>query len=524
MCRITGASASTGAPGSVSIRAHPGPSSTTRTTQALPPAGSTVSNTDPSCATVLGGSSATPCDSSVRAKPTGSPPAPRSSNRAIASPLRGPCSTRLRGRGDGAGSASRGDGPPLPDVRQRREQRFDLLPQPLEVGRQGEPLAERLERLVGGEARAEGRELVQDPAGLTEVDGPEVEAVDHRGRLQARGEHLRAPRLVIVHPRRPRDVVDRARAAEAPAGRGLEDDRAAARLAAGLEPRVRQLLEPEHVDQQVARALLAQDRRVDLVEALQRELRRHLRGARDERRVRDVDDAQLVLESFGVREAQAVADTRRRHALGTEPVLPELQRGDAVHDPVDHPRTRSPGPRLRVLEERQIGARGGVLVGVEEVVDGRIVLVDRLLDEPQAEHPHVEVDVARSVARDRGDVVDAFELHALTTCSTAFSAVVIAAASMSRCVTARTRFGPTAPIRTPCASRAATSDLASSHSKMTMFVSTSPGWKPSCERPSASTAALAWSSASRSTLWSSAYSAPAATIPAWRSAPPSICL
>ena len=42
--------------------------------------------------------------------------------------------------------------------------------------------------------------------------------------------------------------------------------------------------------------------------------------------------------------------------------------------------------------------------------------------------------------------------------------------------------------------------------------------------PARQHAAFAWSSASRSTLWSSAYSAPAATIPAWRSAPPSICL
>src|SRR5204862_547380 len=44
-------------------------------------------------------------------------------------------------------------------------------------------------------------------------------------------------------------------------------------------------------------------------------------------------------------------------------------------------------------------------------VDGRVVLVDALLDEPQAEHGRVEVDVAGRVARDRGDVVNAFELH-----------------------------------------------------------------------------------------------------------------
>src|SRR5262245_53296072 len=68
-------------------------------------------------------------------------------------------------------------------------------------------------------------------------------------------------------------------------------------------------------------------------------------------------------------------------------------------------------PRPRVLEERDVGARGAALVRVEEVVDGRVVLVDRLLDQAQAEHAHVEVDVARRVAGDRSDVVDSLEAH-----------------------------------------------------------------------------------------------------------------
>jgi len=45
------------------------------------------------------------------------------------------------------------------------------------------------------------------------------------------------------------------------------------------------------------------------------------------------------------------------------------------------------------------------------VVDAGRVLVDRLLDHPQAEGARVEVDVSLCVAGDRGDVVDAFELH-----------------------------------------------------------------------------------------------------------------
>ena len=69
----------------------------------------------------------------------------------------------------------------------------------------------------------------------------------------------------------------------------------------------------------------------------------------------------------------------------------------------------SPAPRTGVLEEGDVGARTPALVRVEEVVDGRVVLVDRLLHEPQAEHPGVEVDVPRRVTGDQSDVMDAFE-------------------------------------------------------------------------------------------------------------------
>src|SRR4051794_5082519 len=60
-----------------------------------------------------------------------------------------------------------------------------------------------------------------------------------------------------------------------------------------------------------------------------------------------------------------------------------------------------------------------------------------------------------------------------------------------------------------------------------MFVSTfagsivAPG---NSARPKANARAFSWSSASRSTLWSSAFSPAAATMPACRSEPPIICL
>ena len=79
------------------------------------------------------------------------------------------------------------------------------------------------------------------------------------------------------------------------------------------------------------------------------------------------------------------------------------------------PRPALPAARVRVLEERQVTSGAPLFVRVEEVVDGRVVLVHRLLDEPEAEHAHVEVDVARRVGGDARDVVDSLELIAAWT-------------------------------------------------------------------------------------------------------------
>ena len=68
------------------------------------------------------------------------------------------------------------------------------------------------------------------------------------------------------------------------------------------------------------------------------------------------------------------------------------------------------------------------LVGVEQVVDARIVLVDGLLDHPQAEDAGVEIDVPGGVARDRRDVVDAFKPHEAPIIATAIRTRVAYAA------------------------------------------------------------------------------------------------
>jgi len=48
--------------------------------------------------------------------------------------------------------------PRRPRVGQRRQRALDLLPEVLEAGRQADPLAQVLGRLVGRESRADGRD------------------------------------------------------------------------------------------------------------------------------------------------------------------------------------------------------------------------------------------------------------------------------------------------------------------------------------------------------------------------------
>ncbi len=129
----------------------------------------------------------------------------------------------------------------------------------------------------------------------------------------------------------------------------------------------------------------------------------------DQRLVRDGCDDELVPEALGIREADDVALALAAGARGPE--VERVGRSDAPDDGVHHPGAGAAGRGARVLEERDVRARRPLLVRVEEVVDGRVVLVDRLLHEAQAEGARVVVDVLWRVARDRRDVVDAFELH-----------------------------------------------------------------------------------------------------------------
>ncbi len=130
----------------------------------------------------------------------------------------------------------------------------------------------------------------------------------------------------------------------------------------------------------------------------------------DERLLAAVVDDELERQAFRV-----VEDERAVVALAADSLLPEVERllgRDAERNAVHHPRAGAAARRVRVLEERDVRAARATLVRVEEVVDGRVVLVDRLLDEPEAEDAGVEVHVARRVRGDARDVVDPLELHA----------------------------------------------------------------------------------------------------------------
>ena len=119
-------------------------------------------------------------------------------------------------------------------------------------------------------------------------------------------------------------------------------------------------------------------------------------------------------ETFRIREGDTGVVSRRAACLGREPALPEVERflrRDAPLDRVHHPVARTPATCAGILEERDVAPRRALLVRVEEVVDGRVVLVHRLLHEPEAEDACVEVDVARGIRRDARDVMDPVQPH-----------------------------------------------------------------------------------------------------------------
>src|SRR5258708_14190279 len=91
----------------------------------------------------------------------------------------------------------------------------------LECRWQRQALAEVLLGLVGREAWTQRRNLEQDAIRLAEVDGAEVEALDHRRRFSPALDDAVAPRDVVFLGRSPGHGVHGAGSAEPAGPRGL---------------------------------------------------------------------------------------------------------------------------------------------------------------------------------------------------------------------------------------------------------------------------------------------------------------
>src|SRR4051812_13724386 len=95
-----------------------------------------------------------------------------------------------------------------------------------------------------------------------------------------------------------------------------------------------------------------------------------------ERSVGSVRDHQLETEALAILELQAAPVAARRDVLRRQPLGPEVQRllgRDAEYGRVDHAVARTATRRSRILEEGDVRPGRAVLVGVEQVVDRRVV-------------------------------------------------------------------------------------------------------------------------------------------------------
>src|SRR2546422_6071547 len=92
-----------------------------------------------------------------------------------------------------------------------------------------------------------------------------------------------------------------------------------------------------------------------------------------------------------------------------QPLDPEAQcaRQDGERRDGDLARPLAPGSRAGPREEGHDASRIADLVAEVEMVGLRIVEIHGALHQPEAEQPHVEVEVLLRVTRDRGDVMDA---------------------------------------------------------------------------------------------------------------------
>jgi len=235
------------------------------------------------------------------------------------------------------------------------------------------------------------------------------------------------PLVLILQPGCPGDVVHGAGTGELALFRGrVKQVQARAGVCGDSPGTVAQILETEHPGQDLLRSLRRGGVGTHAVESADRVFRRDFAVKRHQRLFIAVVDEEFVLESFGVGEQQSglsgvdtgPGQTRvhlgclRPGARGLEalgPVGERLNRWEPPQDPVDHARSGPARLGAGVLEEGQVEAGAAVLIAVEEVIDGRVVLIDGSLDQPHPEKPGIKLHVPGGIAGDAADVMDAVE-------------------------------------------------------------------------------------------------------------------
>ena len=308
-----------------------------------------------------------------------------------------------------------------------RQRSFERRATRLQVRRQHEPFAQVRQRLVQREAGRVGRQFEQHTARLPKIHRPEILPVPHLGGMEAGLDHTvphrqfggiipDAERHMMHGPgatgRRPEPAdaphVDQqtCRSTTHPVAPGravLADGPETERIGKDLLGRVAGLGPDRH--------------RMDAAYGL---FRRHPgragpAGARLGGRITDQFQHQSVRIGKGQDLLGAAGHERPAggslvlHAVADEPFDPEADRLGQDRERRDRDLSGSvaPGPGAGPGKEREEAAGSAGLVAEVEVIGLGVVEVHGALDQPEAEHAGVEVEIALGIPRDGGDMVKA---------------------------------------------------------------------------------------------------------------------
>ena len=195
-------------------------------------------------------------------------------------------------------------------------------------------------------------------------------------------------------------------------GSGVIDVKRTARIPPGLVCVITRALETECLGQERMACATTAFESPHAGEPLQGELLGNLGMSRHERLILSRAGDELETETLRVFEPETVVFDRGFQPGRLQAPRPELEGFLGTHpkaDPMDHPRARTSAHEAWILEKCQVRTGAAIFVSVEEVVDGRVVLVDRLLDQSQAHDPGIELEVPGCVGGDGADVVDSVQ-------------------------------------------------------------------------------------------------------------------